>query len=60
MPVTILDGCIVCRVCSSINSDVLEFDEDHINVHEEYVKGNEIDCIDAAVNCPVNVIQIEE
>ena len=38
MKVSILDGCIVCGVCSSINSDVFEFDEDHINVHEESMK----------------------
>lgn len=60
MKVTILDGCTTCGACVSINSDVFQFEEGQVQVHDEYIKGNEIDCIDAAVNCPVNVIQIEE
>jgi hypothetical protein len=41
-------------------SEFCEMTKDGINVHNENVFGNEIDCIDAAIACPVNVIQIDE
>ncbi len=60
MKVKILRGCTKCGACSAINSDIFEMTKDGVNIHNENVYGNEIDCIDAAIACPVNVIQIDE
>ena len=59
MKVTILDGCTACGACAAINSEVFEIDE-VAHVNQEFVDENEQDCIDAAMACPVNVIQIDE
>lgn len=60
MKVKILEGCTACGACVAINSDVFELNSGGIHVHEQQIEGNESDCINAAIACPVNVIQIEE
>lgn len=59
MIVSIMDGCIACGACEAINSNVFHVDE-IAHVENEYIKGNEQDCIDAALVCPVNVIWVED
>lgn len=59
MNVCIMDGCVACGACEAINSDVFSVDViAHVNDAE--VQGNEQDCIDAALVCPVNAIWIED
>lgn len=54
-----MDGCVACGACEAINSDVFSVDVvAHVNDAE--VPGNEQDCIDAALVCPVNAIWIED
>lgn len=60
MKVKILKGCTMCGACSAINNDIFELTNYGVEVHNNKVYGHEIDCIDAAIACPVNVVQIEE
>ena len=50
----------MCGACSAINNDIFELTNYGVEVHNNKVYGHEIDCIDAAIACPVNVVQIEE
>ena len=56
MNVCIMDG---CGACEAINSDVF-FVDVVAHVNDSSVDGNEQDCIDAALVCPVNAIWIED
>lgn len=59
MKVSILETCTGCGACATINSDVFEVNEiAHVNF--ENIDGNEQDCYDAAMACPVNAIIVEE
>lgn len=59
MKVNILDGCTGCGACNAINGDIFEID-DYAHVNSKFINGNEQDCIDAAIACPVGVIAIED
>lgn len=59
MNVCIMDGCVGCGACEAINSDVF-FVDVVAHVNEGSVEGNEQDCIDAALVCPVNAIWVED
>jgi len=59
MNVSILDGCVACGACEAINSDVFCVDV-IAHVNDSQINGNEQDCIDAALVCPVNAIWIED
>lgn len=59
MKVTILNGCTACGACEAINPDIFEVD-DVAYVNSEHIVGNEQDCIDAAMACPVSVIKVED
>jgi ferredoxin len=59
MKVNILNGCIACGVCESICPEVftvLEVSE----VDTNQVSGKENLCRDAAIACPVSVIEVVE
>lgn len=58
MKVWIDEGCIGCRMCQEICSDVFEVDET-ASVVEENVLGNEDAIIEAAEECPVECIVVE-
>ena len=57
MKVEILQGCIGCGVCETINSEVF-FVNAKAHVQDENIIGNEDDCVTASEICPVNVIKI--
>ena len=59
MIVSIMDGCTACGACEAINPDVFRVD-DIAHVNESQIAGNEQDCIDAALICPVNAIWVED
>lgn len=54
-----MDGCTACGACEAINPDVFRVD-DIAHVNESQIAGNEQDCIDAALICPVNAIWVED
>ena len=59
MIVSIMDGCTACGACEAINPDVFRvYDIAHFN--ESQIAGNEQDCIDEALICPVNAIWVED
>lgn len=60
MLVTITNKCTGCGACSAINPEVFEIRNNFATVNPENIDGNEDDCIDAALACPVNAIKIDE
>lgn len=60
MYVTISNNCTGCGACAAVNPEVFEIRDNFATVNQEFVDGNEDDCIDAALACPVNAIKIEE
>ena len=60
MLVSITNDCTGCGACSAINPEVFEIRGNFATVNPDQVEGKEDDCIDAALACPVNAIQIEE
>jgi ferredoxin len=59
MKVWIDEGCTGCRSCEDICSDVFLVDE-VCSVIEENIRGNEDAIYEAAEECPVEVIIIED
>ncbi|MEI7475417.1 MAG: ferredoxin [bacterium] len=57
MKIEILQGCIACGACETINAEVF-FLNAVAHIQEENIIGNEDDCYTAAELCPVNVIKI--
>jgi ferredoxin len=60
MLVSISNKCTGCGACSAINPEVFEIYSNFATVNQDHVDGNEDDCIDAALACPVNAIKIDE
>ena len=59
MKVRIEEGCIACGVCEGICDAVFTVDDD-VTVKEDNIAGNEEAIKQAAEECPVDVIIIEE
>lgn len=59
MIISITDECVACGACEVINPDVFSVDTT-ARVNSAKIKGNEDDCMDAALICPVNAIWIDE
>lgn len=60
MIVSISNNCTGCGACSAINPEVFEINNGFATVNQDLVEGNEDDCIDAALACPVNAIKIDD
>ena len=60
MNVTISSNCTGCGACSAINPEVFEIHKNFATINPENIEGNEDDCIDAALACPVNAIIIDD
>jgi len=60
MLVAISNSCTGCGACSAINPEVFEIHNNFATVNQEFIEGNEDDCIDAALACPVNAIRIDD
>lgn len=58
MNISISSKCIGCGACSIINPEVFEINNNFAVVNPNFVCGNEESCIDAAIECPVNAINI--
>ena len=59
MNISIHKNCTGCGLCESINSDVFKVNG-IAHVNNDMIKGNEQDCINAAEQCPVSAIKINE
>lgn len=60
MNVTILDTCVGCGACAIINPEVFDMNGDRAVVNQVNINKTEDLCIDAALSCPVNAIEIED
>lgn len=60
MIVTISSNCTGCGACSAINPEIFEINDHTATANPDFIEGNEDDCIDAALACPVNAIRIDE
>ncbi len=60
MWVSIRDNCVGCGACAVISPEVFEMHGRKATVNQNHVHWNEDDCIDAAITCPVNAIQIDD
>lgn len=58
MNVTVLDSCVGCGACAIINPEVFDMKGNKAIVNTDKVSNSEDLCIDAAISCPVNAIEI--
>ena len=58
MNIKVLNTCIGCGACAIINPDVFEIQNSKATVNEGKVSDYCDLCIDAAITCPVNAIEI--
>ena len=60
MKVSILDTCVGCGACAIINPEAFDIRGNKAVVNEDKVSETEDLCIDAAISCPVNAIELSE
>lgn len=60
MKVSILDSCVGCGACAIINPEVFDMKGNKALVNSANIDKTEDLCIDAAISCPVNAIEIDE
>ena len=60
MNVSVLDNCVGCGACAIINSEVFEMLGNKAVVNPDKIEQTQDLCIDAAITCPVNAIEIDE
>ncbi len=60
MKVSILDSCVGCGACAIINPEVFDIKDNKAVVNRNNIDKTEDLCIDAAISCPVNAIEIDE
>ncbi len=58
MWISISSNCIGCGICSRINPEVFEINQNFAIVNPYGVADNEESCIDAAIECPVSAISL--
>ena len=59
MKISILNSCVGCGACAIINPEVFSMYGNYATVLPENIDRTEDLCIDAALSCPVNAIEIE-
>ena len=62
MKVTVIDGCISCGLCTEEYPDLFTMNDDGlaVPVSDQVPAGKEADARQAAEDCPVTVIAVEE
>lgn len=60
MNVSVLNTCVGCGACAIINPDVFEINGNKAIVNHDNIEATEDLCIDAAISCPVNAIDIDD
>ncbi len=61
MKVTVIEGCISCGLCTEEYPELFQMDDEGIArpVSEQVPQGREADALQAAEDCPVDVIVTE-
>jgi len=60
MHVSILDCCVGCGACAIINPEVFDIQDSKAIINTHKIDDTEDLCIDAAINCPVNAIALND
>ncbi len=60
MRIIVSNRCVGCGACSTISPEVFEISGNSAIANQTKISGHEESCIDAALNCPVNAIKIDE
>lgn len=60
MNVKILDTCVGCGACAIIDPEVFDIIDNKATVNSSNIDKTEDLCIDAALSCPVNAIEIDD
>lgn len=60
MNIGILDSCVGCGACAIINPEVFDIQNNKAVVNQNNIDNTEDLCIDAALACPVNAIEIND
>ena len=60
MKISILSTCVGCGACAIINPEVFEIQGNNAIVNMDKIDYTEDLCIDAAISCPVNAIELNE
>lgn len=60
MLVSVLDKCVGCGACAIINPEVFDIKGLKAIVNNDRIEATEDLCIDAAISCPVNAIEIND
>lgn len=58
MIISILDSCVGCGACAIINPEVFGIQDSKAVVNSDKIESTEDLCIDAAITCPVNAIEL--
>lgn len=58
MNIKVLNTCVGCGACAIINPSVFEINGDKATVNYNNIDRHNDLCIDAAISCPVNAIEI--
>ncbi len=60
MFIKIYDKCVGCGACVQICPEVFDINTNQAIVNQYKIIGNESDCLDAVIICPVNAIDLYE
>ena len=60
MWVRVSNDCIGCGACALLSPEVFEIYKNSSIPNQSKISGHEEQCLDAAINCPVGAITIDE
>ena len=60
MRVSVTNKCTGCGICSTLSPEVFEIYRNFAIANPDKICGREESCIDAAINCPANAINIDD
>lgn len=60
MYISILNTCVGCGACAVINPEVFDIQGAKAIINSNKIESTEDLCIDAAINCPVNAIELND
>ncbi len=60
MFVSVSDRCVGCGICTTLSPEVFDMMGSFAIADQNKVSGNEESCLDAAISCPYNAIDIHE
>ena len=60
MFVSVSDKCVGCGICTTLSPEVFDMMGNFAIANQNKVSGNEEACLDAAISCPYNAIDVQE